>query len=508
MTMATASPSDDVGDTGASVRASAGGVARGDCITVLRRPERQPAGKVFERRPDGRITKQSVGAVGIYTAKTVHVPDVPSFARVLCWATKEPSACLMLSTIDDAPLPCVRGGWSTPLKVLSTSRLAREAGLPGAETRHVMGRYLVRDGAGAGGKVIPAFARLKAQVRPSRWLLLDKDVKDDTPTDWRISVEAWRARLAKALPGLDGSGHIVLPSSSGRVMLDGRPAMGAVLGAHVFVKLSDPPNTDELTELRDRISTALAERGWAWRVEMPVKYASGQETVRVGTGWPLDLATFSPERLVFEARPGVWGAGLSVAPARITSTNGPGWAWKDLLPPAGARAGRTEACTNSRAGGDGWPREGTLGLTWETLVVPEYDAPDLPGTAGCPVPFARFVAQRPPGTADRFMRMQTPFRAGSTSFAAFLRYDRDGEPVLHDSGTPGERYRLPPPIPIGAALRALDEARTFEGEAENPSACLEVVRALRAMGLARRMGVPPGLEAKPRPNQKRNEPSA
>lgn len=183
-------------------------------------------GKTFIQGEDGKITKQSAGQPAVMAAWQVAVPNLAAMADILAIITDNPSAAFALGRYDGAPIPEATPGLSDVFTVMSTN-YAKKHNLPtDAWCDMDNGRR--------------AICRLKDNMEPSSWLLLDRDTDPDQPKELlHDTAEAWWADMSAIAPALATTGRVELPSSSTR-LLDGtgKPVFGSS-NAHYFVQMED-----------------------------------------------------------------------------------------------------------------------------------------------------------------------------------------------------------------------------------------------------------------------------
>lgn len=393
-------------------------------ITILTRLDGKPAGKTLRLNPDGTISKQVAGHSGRYSARTVTLDGDTAMDRLASYAAildgLEPSQCLV-----NGYVPAMG---AAEFRILPRTALEKMGLDP--EQMHIV------DG-------IPTLARLKAHFTPSSLVLLDFDAHEAMPAHWLDLDESGRwALLTEALPEFFGAARLVLPSTSGRVLLnDGSPAFAGAKSEHVYVILERAPSTAELDAMRAAIEVRL----WAADLGFIKESAAGASLKRT----LIDTAVFSPEREVFDAPPAVHG-GLLIAPSTPVLHEG---GKAQLIQPASEDhqatfTKRTGAKlvngTDKRTGAKVASIEDHNALRLHTRVETEKGVMSV----------ADFL-----NSSHEKLRCQATFRA-STSWNGILRKTRHGC-ILHDAGT-RTTYRLcsdPQEVDgaLGKALKALEQ---------------------------------------------------
>ena len=174
-------------------------------------------------------------------------------------------------------------------------------------------------------------ARLKANMVFGSWLLIDRDcVKDMPPELAALTPEQWLAAMDQLLPGLAAAGRILLPSTSSRIVVDGKPMDSQ--SHHLFVQVTDPSDLARVWgQLLPKSFLTPLDSDPAPRDE-PVmlgflrpKYSRTKpDKVVAEQPWSIfDPSTCSPERLVFDGKPIVWGEGLEVQEPQLDLMDGP-----------------------------------------------------------------------------------------------------------------------------------------------------------------------------------------
>jgi len=414
-----------------------------DAIVVLRRGKGEPANKIFEEDADGKPTKKAAGQSDVYMAMQVAVPDQDAMLAVLKAVGADPSACLIIGRLPDVRPSEEFGGVSKKFAVMSRKRIlecgGQETGWHGPE-----------------GK-LACIARNKTNLRPSSWLLLDRDFTDDMPASVVFhDVEEWWGAMIHIAPGLEGTGRIDMPSSSSRLLgADGAPVFQSP-SSHHFIQLKD---ADDLPRLGAALLAQAILRGLGYRRV----WGEGSRA------WSIyDPTTFSWERLSFDGAPRTTIEDTTIAPPAVTvGVEGGSFDSATVETPKGEAAAtlRTKhdlTISRGSSGGmvvDTMEDDSALGLD---TVVETKD-----GTFTMAEIWLRLVDKDEPK-----LRAQTPFR-NSSSWAAVVRLGPSGVPVIYDVG-PHVLYRLkvedrvgPPYEKFFAIFNAARNRRTLTAAAKS-----------------------------------------
>ena len=402
-------------------------------VTVL--TYKNPANKHVTIDPFGEPVKGYADQDGNYVrhAKCVHVPSAQALADVLGAVGNDPRQAIALGYVPELV------GRRFTVRALSTLR--EKYGLNDLEARKV---YYRDEGE---HKALPIAPRVKEVFRFGSWILIDRDITPDLPGEFAtLSVDEYMDRLEAVMPGVSACDRVVVPSTTGRVRLDGVPLKAH--GMHIYVRVEDP---SDLVRFREVVlpRAHLAGLGFHKRID-----GGGSRPWTV-----FDPSVFSPERLVFDGAPTVDGDGLSVAAPLVTTNIG------------SRRSLDTRLCT------DLTDREMTLwteatglvrGAAGQTVSVGglrldttlEVRWPD--GETGT------ITVQDFLDSGEAKLRANAPgdehFRA-STSWNYILRRLPNGLPILHDNGQ-GVTYSLDPDE--AAAYRFGIDADDFAEFASSP----------------------------------------
>ena len=177
-------------------------------ITTVR-DSYHPLGKQFEIGSDGKIHKHTNVKSSILIAKTVRVETYARMEEVLKGVSEDHHAAIINSYF-----PGTEDGQE--FVIISTKEAHKRLGIPQHDRHRQLGEHQVT----LNGKQYPAFLRLKENMRPSAWVLFDRDVDEHTPQAYAaMSFEEWIKTMAKFIPGFDSITYILC-----RIDLKSRPA--------------------------------------------------------------------------------------------------------------------------------------------------------------------------------------------------------------------------------------------------------------------------------------------
>ena len=266
--------------------------AGSDYLTVL--VAKDAVNKVFTRRGNGAIDKASGRPISEAVAITVHVSDMATMEKVQRLVSKSPNAVLLHGFF-----PGTEDG--RPFTVLSRGRMAEELGLPTTQGRDGSRQPRPEDLDridqlhDIDGRIVTV--RSAKTTAPSSWLMLDRDVKDDTPAELRRIIQnddEWFAAMEKVLPGIGTAGSITVPSATGRVVVDGKPLAAA--GRHTWIQIAPGfKDRDQLQSFGNQLFLAAFAKGYGY----VTRSAAGVALPRT----IFDQATFASERLVYDGAP-------------------------------------------------------------------------------------------------------------------------------------------------------------------------------------------------------------
>lgn len=366
---------------------------------------------------DGEVDKKSVASITRGVARSHAVPDAEEMIRVLAEVTARDDTAIVTGHFDGLPD-------GENVDVVTRKELARLLGVDETDDERLAGLHDFN------GKLHAA--RLNVSIAPGFWALLDFDNPPGMPEEWAVLGIAERlAMMERVLPGVSTCERIELRSSSSRVV---RPGGLPGPASHAWVRLSD---AQKVVVLRGYLRVQTVVDGLSF-VSPHYDRKTGEELPRIDHRTLFDLAVFSPERLVFCAKPQISAemveAGYTVADADIrlvNAGNGSLDVSKIELPPASSlRTYKAETGEELKLSinGSGLRTESHGALQWDTPITSKGKTKTL----------KEWVEDMP--TSGK-IRCEAPFRA-SQSEAAFIRLGSDGKPFVYDS-CGGIKYVLP-----------------------------------------------------------------
>lgn len=410
------------------------GAADEYCITVIRDEDNQ-LGKRF--LADG--TKQAAVSITDGAAQTVRCETPAELADVIRYVSQDPNMAIVLAHFGIPP--------GEEFRLLSRDMmrgaLIATRGLP---ADHEFGDDEldgVHEFPDSTGQTVKAVCRTKANASSSVWILVDRDIDDQTPPQFAgLSHDEFIVALDTLLPGISQTTRVQTLSSSARVTPAGQP-VGSKAG-HTFVRLS---HAVDRAQLKAAVRARALASGMAWLVN---KYSRAQPGQVVAQDWRLllDDSVLSVERLVFCGAPTAdEGSGLVVHDQQVEVIAGSRVAVDpDLCTPPPAEA----VATATRAAGREVRASG-LGGGSAAFRVATLQADTLIETREGFFPLSHIANGLRPGGK---VRCQAPFRE-SSSWAAFVGVTERGEPFVYDSGTSTSYFvEVAPVTDVQAMLRA------------------------------------------------------
>jgi len=280
-----------------------------DYVTVLTVSGR--GNKLVSRGKDGALKKDAGPPISTATAQTVRVKNAKAMARLQRKISKKSNLLLILGFIPGTE-PDGGEDVGKSYKIVSKKIIGKALGVD-PETPE--GLEAVLGWHDINGE--PCICRLKANMASSSWCLFDIDAVRGMPGHLANMDRGERIdALGSIISGFAKAGMVIVPSTTGRVLVDGKP-MDAT-GEHFYVQLKDAADLE-------RFGAVLLQRsilnGFGF---MRPKY-SKSEPKRIVAHIPWGVAdptTFSYERLVYDGCPMVNGDGLKVAHADVTMREG------------------------------------------------------------------------------------------------------------------------------------------------------------------------------------------
>lgn len=378
-----------------------------DVITIVR-DEENPLGKHFELKPDGKVEKNAVVTIKVGRAVQRSVKTHADLKQILEEVSEDHHAAIINAGFKVIPIGkeffiLSEKVLSEKLKTDDRSKLVGVHSLP--HKKH--GQVLV-------------CGRLKENVTPSSWQLLDRDIDEHTPEQYgeAMSYPEWIEVLDTVLPGLAQTTIVRAASTSARVLdtFSGLPVGGG--NGHTWIKVSEPT---DIERIRSAIMLRSIAQGLAWK-KPRFSRATGEV---VGHSWTtlVDASVWTPGRLVFNGKPTAEGD-LEIAEqhVQIIEKEHPVLDLSAVeLPPVELveRKASERGCAVKVRQSDKGLRVDQFNL----LLTTELDTEDH-GT----------LSVKEALTKEGKVRCQAPFRS-SESFAAFLGKSEEGRPFVHDVGT-------------------------------------------------------------------------
>ena len=383
-------------------------------ITVVRDPQ-HTLGKHFTLSPDGTVSKKSSVNVSFGIAVMHRVETHEELAALLAEVGNDPHAAIINASFDGIEV-------GEEFIILSQREIANRIGIPMGDRQKQKGIHQIT----YKGKIYKAVGRLKENVSPSSWQIIDRDVDQHTPAQFaELPCSQLLAALSVIWPPIANSTYVKTASSSSRIMLNGQPIGGG--NGHVWVKIENP---DDLDRFRTAMVVRAAEAGITW---LKPRYSRKEPGKVVGQSLAtiFDPSVWTAGRVIFVGQP-VVGDGLTVLPPSPLIHRGE----TDVLDSATVTlpdAQKIREITRT-AGVEMDLQSGSTGLhiTARDLTIDTEIETESGETLT-----VRELHMR--GNVGK-VRCQTPFLE-SNSFAAFYCAGAGGKPFIYDVGT-GVTHRL------------------------------------------------------------------
>jgi hypothetical protein len=409
-----------------------------DAVTVLRTIDRKPYNKVITRLPNGEVIKAMAPNSGRFAARTVPCPDLAALADVVREVVERPDALLSLSVFPR----CADRAPPDEFVILPMAVLAQALGCAEHDRAALAGFH------DFGGEV-PVCARMLENAAHSSFLLIDRDLPDGIPDALRdLDDGEFDAALDLLLPGFVMCGKVCVPSTSGRLVVDGEPPK--LRGGHKIVRVADPALIDAKWPQAMLRSLITGYERTPWENRVPLAFAKPVRERKNGTGqilrhdwWPIvDRSTEHRGRLVFEGKPDVRCQGVKVAQSIVRAVDGPSLDLAKVRDLSRDELGaaveairkikgvKPRISLKRQPGARGRSPVVSVAITVADL---EWDT-ELETEGGWKT--VRELHQAGAGHT----RCQSPFR-DSYSWAAYYNIHGDGSPFVFDSGT-SEKYTL------------------------------------------------------------------
>jgi hypothetical protein len=275
-----------------------------DYITVLQTDGR--ANKLIERDAQGNVSKSAGTPISSAYAWTYNVPDAASMIWLLTAIADNPNVVIIPSGYFPGTEPPSSEPRSSglPFVILSKREMADRFGIVGDDNLEFLGGRELNG--------YQHFTRLKSNMLAGSWVIFDRDeVKGMPPELSSMTDPQWVDAMADLIPGFKTVPKVMVPSSTGRVLVDGQPM--AASGRHYYVQIEDG---DDL----ERFGATLLQHSFLKRTgfERPLYSKSKPDEIIGHRQWSiLDPTTFSRERIVYEGSPTIMGDGLALSPFRI-----------------------------------------------------------------------------------------------------------------------------------------------------------------------------------------------
>lgn len=309
------------------------GPASGHYVTVVKTPK--PCGKHAWVDDEGNTQFKSQGTDPTGTGRVVHVPTPDSLLELLAsLGTHE------YLTLDFVPQTVGLEAFT----VLTQHDHAER--FPGTELHPVR-----KDGR------VYVCGNLNDWVC-GNWRLIDRDLDDNTPDDYRVPFDAWLAMAERLLPGLARAPRVSCPSSKGRVVREDGSAAATSLNSHTYVDCSAGSVKDS-TRMGNRLILRADALGMVWRVPRKSR-KTGEDLGGKGSQRTiLDTSVWSPHRVIYAGAPTV-DAGLRLTAHQGTAVDGTPINLQDVLPEPTNKAIKAY---EKRSGNEVKIKEGSLSIT-------------------------------------------------------------------------------------------------------------------------------------------------
>jgi len=373
-------------------------------ITIVRDPE-SILGKRFNLIDNGDIEKKSEVKVSTGLAEMHNVPNVEALAKLLRDVSEDPHAAIINASFEGVDV-------GESFLIYSEDRIRGFLNQPGAKRNVTKGLHHGTHN----GKPIKIIGRLKENITPSSWQLIDRDIDASTPDKYaNLSDDAYISELDKLLPGFEAVDKVITGSTSARVHRHGEFA--SKCNGHIWFSVADHGDVERL---RAALIVRAAEQGMTWlkpRYSKVTGEVCGHSLTTI-----LDTSVFTPGRLVFSGKP-IADEGLVIEPQTIVIKKGNRTVidTAQISLPDDKRVREVTAAAGVEMGLSG----GSLSFEAQDLTM----CTEIELKNGEIITVAEAVK-----LGENKIRCQTPFRE-SSSFAAFLAFDGRGWPFIYDVGT-------------------------------------------------------------------------
>jgi len=373
-----------------------------DYITLLTYPK--PCNKKYTRLSDGTIKKESVTFAGDPVARTFNIPTLLEMFNLYKDVSEHPNTAVIFGYIPEA----VDGEEYT---ILSNADIQKKFG-PGDHKGIITGKDGIRYA-----------RRSKSNFRFSNYTYIDRDHVDGTPEELVYpDFETWWSAMEGFLPMLKGSGKLVVPSNSSRILDGFLPYDSHENNCHVIIKCKNSEDVGRFGK------AALIHSFSSGHGFMRPVFSHKDPTKQTGQRpWSInDPTTFSQERLIYDGKPTVHDnlGLLQVCQSEILYFPG-GLVDTLLLPNPSREQEKLTGMDLTQTSNAGCYVHDTSSLTFETEVnTKEFGW----------ITVGEIMA----GDREK-MRCQAIFRPDSSSMAGYINFNDDGSIFHFDVGT-GTKY--------------------------------------------------------------------
>ena len=382
--------------------------SQNDIITVVR-DQKYPLGKGYELKPDGLVVKSSNVKLSFGLAQQHYISTSKELKKLLEDVGNDSHAAIINSRFPSIPV-------GEEFAILSRKKMDKRLNIPASDRDKQKGIHQIE----VDGKTLKAVCRLKENMSPSSWVLIDRDIDKHTPEKFaELDRKDFLIALDDLIPGIKDTTLVTTQSSSARVMKDGQPISAG--NGHLFFKVNDPDGIDRLRKI---ILAKAIEVDMAW---VKLRYSKTEPKKIVAKSWAtiIDHSVWNLGRLVFCGKPTI-SKGLELEPLSIEIRIGMSKAvdtaaitFPDISKVQKlSRDAGTELSISEK---NGVISNAANDLKLDT----EIETQDF-GT----ITVSELVKRNEAGK----VRCQAPFR-DSTSWAAFYSINEQGIPFVHDSGT-------------------------------------------------------------------------
>jgi hypothetical protein len=403
-----------------------------DFVTVLTVTGR--GNKLVTRNDDGTVEKEPGPPISEAMAQTFRVENRKAMERLLRKIGKKPNKVLSLGYVPGTE-PDDHEDAGKPYKVVSRKIMGKTLGVdpdtPDGQ-KAILGWHDIN------GEL--CICRLKTNMTPGAWCLFDIDAVRGMPSHLAsMNSDDRLFALADIIPGFAEAGVVIVPSTTGRVLVDGKP-MDAT-GEHLYVQLRDAADLE-------RFGAVLLQRSLLLNFGFMRPRYSRSEPDKIVSRVPWGIAdptTFSHERLVYDGAPTVRGKGLEIADAEIEILEGGRLDTSLLQDLTDEEAATYAEMTGQRLVKDR-RTESIMGADGKVITHQIYrfssvDDRQLKMDTQVETQVGVMTVDEYWRSDHGKLRCQTPFR-DSSSWNGILNRHRDGSPFVYDNGI-RTRYTLP-----------------------------------------------------------------